>query len=180
MTKTWYTISKDEKIEQLKEEERREKEQKMISLSRLSPQEIKEKRLEEALKRKQNWKKWREEEELEDEKGEEFQNMEEIELIEEEEVPDLGQEDRKDLCLDCIISPCICDLLRMDLKIKILRRAEIPEKEDDDIKVPLKAPPEDNLVSIANLPCQEHSQEESEEDEKLREDQELPVEQKKA
>ena len=85
-------------------------------------------------------------------------------------------ESEKYLCLYCVITPRICDLLRLDLKIKISTRAETPEREEDA----KRTPPEDNVVSIDNLICQERSQEESDEDKMLQEDQEQSEVQKEA
>ena len=85
-------------------------------------------------------------------------------------------ESEKYLCLNCVITLRICDLIRLDLKIKISTRAETPEREEDA----KRTPPEDNVVSIDNLICQERSQEESDEDKMLQEDQEQSEVQKKA
>ena len=60
-------------------------------------------------------------------------------------------ESEKYLCLNCVITPRICDLLRLDLKIKISTRAETPEREEDA----KRTPPEDNIVSIDNLISQD-------------------------
>ena len=41
--------------------------------------------------------------------------------------PDLSEED---FCLDCVHRPCLCTLLRLEMKIKVLREEKNEVKED--------------------------------------------------
>ena len=52
-----------------------------------------------------------------------------------EEVPDLGQDQEKGLCLDCLYYPCLCLLLKTELKMKILSTHRDSEGKDNLIRL---------------------------------------------
>ena len=60
-----------------------------------------------------------------------FSTIDDDELVmmvgQEDEGPDLGD---NGFCLDCIIQPCVCLLLKLEMKIEILNNHEKSEEEE--------------------------------------------------
>ena len=153
--KNWYNMSKEERVEALKLEEKERKEKKKRESETLSPSKIKEKRVEEALNKRKRWKERREAFKLLPEMGEDETESGDDEIPDFDK-PDIDLEQTKNLfCLNCVMNPCLCDLLRLELKISALRRAadQAPKQaqgQEDDKR----------LVGI-NIICQEDRQEAS-------------------
>ena len=126
----WRTLTKQQKLNQLQREEEAKKEE-------ISPEMRKKRRQEECMQRSRNWKTWREEHEddTSEEEPEENQPTEDIKVEEvaykaskeaeqarEEEEEELTEvEETRKFCLDCAHRPCLCMMLRLELRLKMLR-----------------------------------------------------------
>ena len=64
------------------------------------------------------------------EDGEDMELVEQLGDLDEDEVPDLGQDDQggQSLCLDCVHRPCICILVKAELKVKIFKENNKTER----------------------------------------------------
>ena len=132
----WDTLTRAEKIEELKKEEKSEK----MRQNSLTAEERKEERLQKVRKEKENWRKWREEQPQEEKEVEKDLNRDMEPLIEEKEEeeeiekPDLGEE-KKEICEDCVMVPCVCLLLKLELRLKMLKNEESGEMGDKEKEI---------------------------------------------
>ena len=139
----WRSMTKQQKIQQLKMEGEETK---------VTPEMRKKRRQEDCMRRSKNWKTWREPEaeinddeeaepvkvqgggEPEDSQPTEALSSEEvaykaseeaIEAEEEGEEPEPPElEERGELCLHCVNIPCLCLLIKLDLRLEMLRKLE--------------------------------------------------------
>ena len=133
----WRKLTEDQKIDQLRLEEEGKK-------KLLTPEERKKRRQEESKARCRNWKEWRngqEETEEDDDVDEQIETEEKEETrmeddVEEEEeltkMLELGEleavglnlDKEQTLCFLCAHVPCLCSLLKAEMKIKALLAKE--------------------------------------------------------
>ena len=140
----WRSMTKQQKIQQMKMEGEEAK---------VTPEMRKKRRQEDCMRRSKNWKTWREPEAETDDDDEEAEPVkvqcggepenfqptealsseevaykaseEAIEAEEEGEEPEPSElEERGELCLHCVNIPCLCLLVKLDLRIEMLRKLE--------------------------------------------------------